>query len=291
MRKGIDRSFTNRNGRPNKRPLSLWDRTVNEEATVPDIEPLMTPDQIDARSRNDFFRRALTILNESNIPVMVGGAYALERYTGVARQTKDIDVFVKPSDVRRALELLAAEGFGTELTDPMWLAKAFHEGFLMDIIFSSGNRISTVDDLWIEFAPEDEVLGVEVKLCPAEEILWSKMFIMERERYDGADVAHIILRCGKNLDWDRLLMRVGEYWEVLLVHVILFDFVYPGDRDAIPDYVRSELQSRLERKNAQTDDVERLCRGPLLSRIQYHIDLKQWGYRDARVLSPHAEAA
>jgi len=258
---------------------------------VPDIEPLMTPDQIDARSRNDFFRRALTILNESNIPVMVGGAYALERYTGVARQTKDIDVFVKPSDVRRALELLADAGFGTELTDPMWLAKAFHEGFLMDIIFSSGNRISTVDDLWLEFAPEDEVLGVEVKLCPAEEILWSKMFIMERERYDGADVAHIIVRCGNNLDWDRLLMRMGEYWEVLLVHVILFDFVYPGDRDAIPEDIRSELQSRLERKNAQPVEVERLCRGPLLSRAQYRIDLKQWDYRDARVLSPHAEAA
>jgi hypothetical protein len=265
---------------------------VNEEATVPDIEPLMTPDQIDAEARNGFFRSALTVLTESGIPVMVGGAYALERYTGVARQTKDIDVFVRPNDVRRALEILAEAGFGTELTDSMWLAKAYHEGFLMDIIFSSGNHLSIVDDVWIQHAPDAEVLGVPVKLCPAEEILWSKMFIMERERFDGADVAHILLRRGKELDWDRLLMRVDAYWEVLLAHVILFDFIYPGERDAIPERIRSELSKRLvDKDQRKQEDLDRLCRGPLLSKAQYHIDLKLWGYRDARALSPHAEAA
>ena len=256
-----------------------------------EIEPFMTPDQINAESRNDFFRRALIILNESGIPIMVGGAYALERYTGVARQTKDIDVFVKPGDVRRTLEVLSEAGFGTELTDPMWIAKAFHEGFLMDIIFCSGNRLSVVDDLWLAHAPRDEVLGVPVKLCPVEETLWSKMFIMERERFDGADVAHILLRRGRELDWDRLLLRMDEHWEILAAHVILFDFIYPGDRDAIPERVRAKLNHRLERKDCSATHAERLCRGPLLSRAQYHVDLEQWGYRDARIFSPHAEAA
>ena len=34
-------------------------------------------------------------------------------------------------------------------------------------------------------------LGAEVLLCPVEEILWSKGYIQERERYDGADIAHL----------------------------------------------------------------------------------------------------
>ena len=74
----------------------------------------MTPDDVDAEDRDDFFRRALTILNDSGVPFLVGGAYALERYTGVARQTKDIDVFVRPRDCRRLLAVLARAGYGLE---------------------------------------------------------------------------------------------------------------------------------------------------------------------------------
>jgi len=256
-----------------------------------DLETLMTPDKVDAAQRNAFFRDALTVLNESGIPVMVGGAYALERYTGVARQTKDIDVFVLPEDCRRALRVLADAGYGTELRDPIWLAKAFHEGFLMDIIFSSGNGLCPIDELCLEHAPDGEVLGVPVKLLPAEEILWSKMFIMERERYDGADVAHIILRRGPELDWRRLLQRMDAHWEVLLVHVMLFDFVYPGQRSCIPDWVREKLAARMAKRDESNEEDERLCRGPILSKKQYLVDLELWGFRDVRVDLPVAEAA
>ena len=58
-----------------------------------------------------------------------------------------------------------------------------------------------VDDLWFTHAAPGRVLGVPVLLCPPEEMIWSKAFIMERERYDGADVAHLILACGRELDW------------------------------------------------------------------------------------------
>jgi len=42
-------------------------------------------------------------------------------------------------------------------------------------------------------------------------MIWSKAFIMERDRYDGADIAHIIRTCGKGLDWSRLLHRFGSH--------------------------------------------------------------------------------
>src|SRR5437899_2577696 len=80
----------------------------------------------------------------------------------------------------------------------------------------------------------DEVLGVPVRLCPAEEIIWSKAFIMERERYDGNDVAHLLRARGCALDWDRLLRRFDGHWRVLLSHIVLFGFIYPAERAAIP---------------------------------------------------------
>ena len=44
-----------------------------------------------------------------------------------------------------------------------------------------------------------------VLLAPPEEMIWSKAFVCERERYDGADVNHLLRACGRQMDWQRLL--------------------------------------------------------------------------------------
>ena len=74
-----------------------------------------------------------------------------------------------------------------------WLAKIKSQDAFIDVIFNSGNGMARVDDEWFEHSRVREVLGMEVRIAPAEESLWSKAFVMERERFDGADVAHIIL--------------------------------------------------------------------------------------------------
>jgi hypothetical protein len=230
------------------------------------------------------YRRAMTVLRDGKVPFLVGGAYAYARYTGVVRHTKDFDVFVQPRDFTRALEALGAAGFRTEVPFPHWLGKAYDGDDFIDVIFSSGNGVARVDDLWFEHAVEGEVLGEPALLCPAEEMLWSKAFIMERERFDGADVAHLLIACSERLDWQRLLRRFAGHEPVLLTHLLLFGYIYPGEAGA-PREVIDEL---LARARAAQDAVpaERLCRGPLLSRGQYLRDIEEWGYIDARV-QPH----
>jgi hypothetical protein len=242
-----------------------------------------TADALGPEDRADFYRDALTAVQRARIRFMIGGAYAMERYTGIVRRTKDIDVFVRPRDVERSLQALGAAGFGTELTDPSWLAKAFHEDYFMDIIFSSGNGLCPVDDEVLAHAPSDRVLGMRVKLFPPEETVWSKAFIMERERFDGADIAHIIRARGREMDWGRLMRRMEAHWQVLLTHCILFRYIYPGERDAIPEWVMKRLLDRARRDN-DPQAGERICRGTLLSRYQYLTDLEEWGYVDARPL-------
>jgi len=258
---------------------------------VGNSEPMMTPDEVDEELRNDFFRQALNVLNESQVPFMVGGAYAFERYTGIARRTKDMDIFTRPQDVRQLLAVLARAGYGTELTDPMWLAKAFYTGYLLDIIFSSGNWLCTVDDLWLEHAVVDEVLGIPVRLCPPEEMIWQKSYIMERERFDGADVAHMIRALGPTIDWRRLLDRMADHKDVLLAHIILYRFAYPFEQDAVPAWVMKELLNDMGLAPAPSGEGERLCRGTLLSRYQYLVDLQEWNYLDARIHVQRSAAA
>ena len=92
-----------------------------------------------------FYRRALLALQAAQVPFLVGGGYALAHYAGVIRHTKDFDIFVYPHDCAHALKVLHTAGYPTELTFPHWLGKACSGPDCIDVIFSSGNCIATVD--------------------------------------------------------------------------------------------------------------------------------------------------
>jgi len=233
------------------------------------------PDEIDARAD------ALRALAASGVPFLVAGAYAFFEYTGIFRDTKDLDVFLRERDLEGAFRVLEDAGFRTELLDPGWIGKAYRGEYFVDLIFSSGNGVAVVDDLWFEHARPARVMGVDILLAPPEEIIWSKAFVLERERYDGADVNHLLRARAEELDWDRLLFRFDRYWEVLLSHLLLFRFAYPGERSKVPDRVLQTLLPRVE-DELGADHPRALCRGILMSRVQYRHDLDQLGYEDGR---------
>ena len=237
---------------------------------------------IDPKAR-DFYVRALGKLDENKVPYLVGGAYAFARYTGIERHTKDFDIFIKRSDFDHAAEVLEKAGYRSELKFPHWIGKAYHNDDFIDLIFSAGNAVAEVDDLWFQYAVPETVLGMKVKLIPAEEMLWSKGLIMERERFDGADVAHVLHACGPKLDWRRLLDRYGSYWRALYAHLILFGFIYPSDRERIPKWVMEELGQRMQQELNSAPPKEKVCNGTIISRQQYLKDVTEWGYKDARL--------
>jgi hypothetical protein len=231
-----------------------------------------------------FYVKALTVLRDAGVEYLVGGSFALQPYTGVVRDTKDLDIFIRPADCQRACAVLASAGYETELTYPHWLAKAFDGERFLDIIFSSGNGIAEVDDEWFAHAVDAQVLGMAVRLCPPEETIWSKAFIMERERFDGADVAHLLRASGHRLDWQRLFRRFGEHWRVLFSHLVLFGYIYPAERALIPDWVHFHLIRRLLTELESDPESALVCRGTFLSRAQYLPDIEDWGYQDARII-------
>ena len=236
-------------------------------------------------AERDAHQGALAALQHAGLEPMVGGAYALRTHTGIWRDTKDLDLFLRKDRIEEALAVLEKAGYRTEYTDRLWIAKAFLGPYFIDLIFSSGNGIAVVDEHWIGRAPTRPVLCLDSLIVPAEEMIWSKSFIQERERFDGADIHHL-LRCkGAELDWKHLLMRFGDaHWEILLVHLITFRFAFPSDKEQIPGWVMRELLQRMESLEAEGTPGERVCRGTLLSRQQYLYETNVLGYRDSREL-------
>jgi hypothetical protein len=227
------------------------------------------------------FVNALKLLKGTDVPFLVGGAYAFQRHTGIARHTRDLDVFLSEEDFPTVRERFEQAGFRSEVPFPHWLGKVYKGRTYVDLIFSSGNGLARVDEGWFENALDAEVLGVPVRVCAVEEMIWSKGFIMERERFDGADVLHLLHERASTLDWHRLLARFAGHTQVLLSHLVLFAYVYPGARARIPEWVWTQLLGDLGRDD-ESRNGDRVCRGTLLSRSQYLVDLAN-GYHDARL--------
>ena len=244
--------------------------------------PISTCGELDADS-TAFYRDVLEALGAGGVPFLVGGAFALTCYTRVERQTKDLDLFIRRADYGRAGAALREAGHEAALVHPHWLAKVHCGEFFVDLIFGSGNGLCEVDDEWFRHAADGQLLGLAVKIMPVEESIWSKAFIMERERYDGADIAHLLQACAEQVDWTRLLQRFGPHWRVLLSHLLLYGFVYPSERARVPGWVMQRLLDRLHAEQDAAPPQERVCHGTLLSREQYLVDVGPQGYRDGRI--------
>jgi hypothetical protein len=234
----------------------------------------------------EFYKSSLELLNENNIPYMLGGGFALYHYTGIVRDTKDMDIFCKPSEYPRALKLFADHGYETQVYDVRWLAKVHRNDHYIDVIFNTANNICTVDDAWYENSSPSQVFGVPVKIIPAEELVWCKLFVQNRERYDGSDINHIILKRGGQLNWNRLLSRIDPHWHLLLMQILQFQFVYPSEyRDIVPEWLFRELIKRANEQYDLPSPYEKVCRGPIIDNTQYEVDIKDWNYKSYTIMT------
>jgi len=228
----------------------------------------------------EFYTQVLNILNEHELNFMLGGGFAMYHYTGIDRDTKDLDIFCRAAEYPKILKLMADKGFQTELTDVRWLAKIFNGVHYIDIIFDTVNNICKVDQTWYDHAAEGEYNGVAVKFIPAEELIWCKLYVQNRERFDGADINHLLLKTGETLDWKRILFRMDQHWHLLLAQLLIFQFVYPADyHQIIPKWLFDELVEKATEQYDIPASIEKVCRGPIIDQTQYEVDIKNWNYK------------
>lgn len=226
------------------------------------------------------YGEALDALDLAGIRYMLGGAFALNAYTGIWRDTKDLDVFVPEKDVARVLETLESAGFETEIAEPHWLAKAWRGDLFVDVIHANDSGTVVVEESWFANAKEIAALNRTVRVIPAEEMLLSKIFVASRDRWDMSDVVHLIFAgCGE-LDWERILAGVGEHWELLLAYLHLYRYVYPSHTHYVPRRVLDLLLKRYEEEIEAAPRDPLRFRGTLLDDVSFGVDVEAWGLPD-----------
>jgi hypothetical protein len=238
-------------------------------------EPVAASPQAEA-----FYAEVLRELQRARLPVLLAGTYAVCAYTGIIRPTKDLDVFCRAGDCPRLLTHFQSLGYAVEIEDERWIAKARKGEQFFDIIFASANGTMPVSDPWFTHARRVEVLGVPIQVVSPTELIWSKAFIQLRHRYDGADIIHVILKQHDDVDWKRLLSYMELHWEVLLMHLLNFRWIYPTERDHIPRWLMDELLDRLKHQLDLPPPQMKICRGRMFSRIDYQIAVDEWGFAD-----------
>jgi hypothetical protein len=228
-----------------------------------------------------FYSEVLQLMAESRIPFLVSGTFALASYTGIDRPTKDVDVFAKAGDALKLLHYFKEHGFDVEIVDERWLSRITRGELFVDIITNMPTVTTHVTDEWFEGAPTSELFGAKVRLVPPTQFIWSKIFVQDHHRFDGADVAHMILKKHDQINWEQLLKPMELYWEVLLMALLNFRFVYPSERHMVPRWLMEELLERLRDQAEMKGPGKKVCRGRIFSPRDYAIDIEKWGFSEA----------
>lgn len=225
------------------------------------------------------YREALEVLTKAEVPYAVAGAFALHEHSGIWRDTKDLDIVLEGRHIPDAFRQLQQRGFTTFIEDPIWLAKAYRGEYFIDLITSLGNAVLPVDSSWISRATPITVFDLPCKVLAAEEVIASKLFVSRRERFDGADVAHLIRSQAERLDWARVEVLLGEHWELLLWALIFFAYAYPAHTHLVDSVVWNRLLEKFA-EHIRNPDPALQFRGTLIDPNMFAIDVAEWGEQD-----------
>lgn len=181
----------------------------------------------------------------THVPFAIGGSQAMSLYVGRLRRSKDLDIYVKPSDRDELISMLTAMGFGdyyeTKAYDRQWIYRAVKGESIVDVIWSMANQRTEVDDGWLTRGMQVDIEGCRVRLIPLEEMLWSKLYVLQRDRCDWPDILNLLDAVHSRLDWRHLLNRLEEDKPLLSAILHIYTWLRPDASRRIPPWVWLEL--------------------------------------------------
>jgi hypothetical protein len=162
---------------------------------------------------------------EEGIPFAVGGSVAMSSYCGTLRPVKDLDVYVVAADKDRMVAILKAQGFEDYFDrvayDRAWIYRAVLDDLIVDVIWQMANRRAGVDECWLTRGPVVEFENLPIRLLPVEEMIWNRLYVLQRDRCDWPDVFNLLDVASDRIDWLHLKNRLKDDVSLLtaLLHV------------------------------------------------------------------------
>jgi hypothetical protein len=191
------------------------------------------------------YRHAIESARNAGIRFLLGGGFGLAVFAGRWRNTKDIDFYILPRDREAMIAALSNIGFidyyDQKPYDPGWIYRSTRDGIIVDVIWSMANRRAEVDELWFKHAPTVVIREETMQLVPIEELLWCKLYIMQRDHCDWTDAFNLIHANVAGMNWDRLLDRLGPDWPLLQAALTVYTWLCPGRAAHLPAGLRRKL--------------------------------------------------
>jgi hypothetical protein len=152
---------------------------------------------------------------------------------------------VLPGDRQPLIGALTKAGFA-DYYDKLpyvrhWIYRAWKGDCIVDIIWAMANQRAQVDEQWLERAPQMTVHGETLDVVPAEELLWCKLYVLQKDRCDWPDVFNLIHATSTTLDWQHLINRLGDDLPLLIGLLNVYCWLCPGGQLQLPQAVLARL--------------------------------------------------
>jgi len=192
------------------------------------------------------YRSALEAIRSAGVPFMLGGGFALAAFIGRWRDTKDIDLYIRPEDRHATVDALTKAGFSDYYTrlpyDRKWIYRSTKADVIVDIIWSMANQRAQVDELWFERARSLLLRNQSLRILPREEFIWCKLYIMQRDHCDWTDIFNLLYANNRDLDWDHLIWRLGQDLPLLKGLLSVYGWLCPQSVLELPQDLWTRLQ-------------------------------------------------
>jgi hypothetical protein len=175
------------------------------------------------------------------IPFAIGGSLGMAVYAGLLRPSKDLDIYVTPENKDKMIQVMTDVGLRDYYDklpyDRGWIYRSTTDDVIVDTIWQMANRRAAVDENWLTRGPEITVDDQTVRLIPIEEMIWSKLYVLQRERSDWPDILNLIDRRTSEIDWRYLLSRVGEDAPLLGAILTTYAWLSPENALNLPGWI------------------------------------------------------
>jgi hypothetical protein len=215
-----------------------------------DSEPL-------SLGRRAAYRRVLALVATQPHPFVIVGALGLSLQLGRLIDG-ELELCMRAEDVPAALEGVAAAGLRVESDEGHQRARLAYGNHRVVLRWALPTPLfGGYDHAWFIHARRTRFLGLRVKVAPIEELLWLRMTVPSAASLSDPLIGQILLARGHELDWSRLLARMGGQEALFLAHLFLFWHQYPESaRHIVPVSLVDALRDRTDRLVEPVDDQE-----------------------------------
>lgn len=151
-------------------------------------------------------RRCAALLRDAEVPFVLAGSVAAWARGGPP-VSGDVDFVIRPADVERARETLAAAGLRVEQPPERWLFKAWDGDVLADVIHEPAGL-----ELEETFARADvlSVLSVDMPVMSVDDVLVNKLLSFEEHYIDFVGLLPVARALREQADWAAIRRRTED---------------------------------------------------------------------------------